>query len=848
MDTSNLSNLLKLSLSMAWRDWRAGELRLLLLALVLAVASISSVGFFSERMRVGLQRNVHQLLGADLRVNSEQAINPAWRAKAEQLGLRSADTTEMVSMAITNPPSGPSTGTPTDPITQLVELKAVGASYPLRGQLKVQTDTGERAVREVPAPGSVWVEPSLRGPMHLKLGSTLKLGDRPFTVAQFLSAEPDRSPGMLNLAPRVLISADDLPDTHLLGAESRAKHHLLLAGSSQDLARFQSWLQSQIDAQQIKGIEIETVASKGSDLGKMLARAGHFLSLVSLMSALLAAIAVAMGARRFMLRHIDAWSMLRFLGLPQGQVTATLVVEFVLLGLLGGLLGVLIGYAAHFALLQFLGALVPPDTPPASWLPAAHGLAAGMVLLLGFAMPPVLQLRQVPHNRLLRREHQPPQVSTLAVYALGFALFAILLLWQTADLSVGLLATAGFLLGFAVFSGLAWLAVRGLQRMRGSLQHPAWRFAITSMVRRPAATVVPVVALALGLMALLLLTVVRGELMRTWQNVAPPDAPNHYLLNLQPDQKDAVAARLHAVQSVELLPLLRGRLIEINGKTITAQTFTDKWAKDLVNRELTFSTATDLPAINTLTAGHWYDDTAATDPEVSVEQELAETLSVGLGDRLTFDVAGQQLSATITSLSKVNWRSRRVGFPLMVNPKAVADLPRTWVGAFYLPAEDKTFVNRLVEAFPNLSVLNFGRRMAQLQAVMDQLAQAIEFLFVFTLLCGVVVLHTAMVSSQDLRMHEAALLRALGATRRQLSQAQWIEQALIGALAGLLAAGGATFLSWLLAHFVFKLEWHLSPALWLAGLLVGALCAAAGGYLGLRRVLHQAPLLTLREA
>jgi putative ABC transport system permease protein len=831
-----------LMLMQAWRmtrrDWRAGELRFLLVALIVAVASLSSVGFFIDRMRTGLNRDAHQLLGADLVINADQPISEAWRAEARRRGLTLAESVTFPSMALAG--QGERT------LSQLASVKAVSAGYPLRGALKLAApDGGEVETHDIPQAQTVWVDAGVLEVLNVKRGDTLRLGDRSFRVAQVISVEPDRGAGFMNFAPRVMLPLSDLAATNLIQNGSRVTYRLLLAGKQEDVTRFQQWLQSRVDHDNLKGVRFESLESGRPEMRSTLDRAEQFLSLVGLLSAMLAAIAVAMAARRFMLRHLDACAMLRCLGLTQNQVTAIYLYEFCMIGLAGSLLGAATGFAAHFVLLDWLGRLVTNELPPATFLPALQGMATGMLLLIGFAIPPILQLRNVPHNRVIRREQDAPQPITLATYGLGLVAFIGLLLWQVGNPKLGLLTAAGFLGGFAVFALVGWLGLRSLRLVRLSLKHPSWRFAVTSLQRRSGATVVQIVALALGLMALLLLTVIRGDLVDAWRDSTPPDAPNRFVINIQPEQRAEIEKRLavNGIGKAMLYPMIRGRLIRVNGTIITGDTYVEDRARRLVDREFNLSTMRTVPPQNRIVAGRWYDDRK---PEASVEEGLAKTLNLKLGDRLRFDIGGQPVDATITSLRKLEWGSMRVNFFVILNPGIVENMPQTWITAFHLPAAKNAFANELTRDFPNLTVVDIGSVIRQVQGVLDQVIAAVEFLFLFTLASGVLVLYAALVGSQDERIRESGLLRALGATRTQLSQSQWIEFALVGSLAGLLAASGAAVIGWTLARFVFNFEWTFSPVVWLVGLLIGAACAFLGGWVGLRNVLNQSPLQTLR--
>lgn len=831
--------MLRQSLRMTWRDWRAGELHFLVIALVVAVAALAAVGFFVDRMRAGLVRDASQLLGADLVLSADHPLDGSWRGEAERRGLSVARTVVFPSMA---------TAGQGDALrAQLAALKAVSPGYPLRGVLKLAGPNGkEVSTRKTPDAGTVWVDPALLTALGAQVGDTLRLGDAAFRIARVIAIEPDRGNAFVNFAPRVMFPLSDLDATGLIQPGSRATYRLLVNGSPPTIAAFREWAEARIERDAVRGMRIESLDSGRPEMRATLDRAQRFLSLVGLLAAMLAAVAIAMAARRFVLRHLDACAMLRCLGLTQRRMTALFLAEFALIGLVGSGIGVAVGYAAHFGLLRLLAGFVATDLPPAGPVPAAQGLLTGMILLLGFALPPLLQLRDVPLTRVIRRESSPPKPVALATYGIGLIAFGALLLWQAGDARLAAYTAGGFLGCAAVFAAVARAGLVLLKTVRETLPSSAWRFAVTALQRRPGATVLQAVALALGLMALLLLTVVRGDLIGAWRAATPEDAPNRFVINIQPDQKADVAAMLKqgGVADAPLYPMIRGRLVAVNGAPVAADTYRDDRARRLVNREFNLSTMRDPPAQNRIVAGRWFDDST---PEASVEQGLAETLGLKLGDRLRFDVAGEKVDATVTSLRKLDWGSLQVNFFVILNPSAVADLPQSWITAFRLPPEKATLVNRLTAAFPNLTVLDVGAIVRQIQSVLDQVIAAVEFLFLFALASGLLVLYAALAGSQDQRMREAALLRALGATRRELQRSQRIEFLLVGGIAGLLAANGAAAVGWALARQVFNFDWTFSPVLWVAGALLGAACALAGGWLGLRNVLERTPMTTLRE-
>jgi len=845
--------MIKLALSMTARDWRAGQLRFLLIALTVAVAALSATGFFVDRLRSGLDRDAHQLLGADVVVSTDLPVRPEWRAEALRRGLIVTDTVVFPSMA--------TAGEGEQSQSMLASLKAVGPGYPLRGRLKLTTDPAKAEQSEgtgadtIPAPGTVWLDAGLLGSLGTRVGGQVKLGDKTFTVTQLIASEPDRGANFLAFAPRVMLALADLDATNLVQPGSRVTYRLLVAAppasknQAAEAAAFQAWMQDAIKAGNLKGVRVESLENGRPEMRNTLDRADRFLSLVGLLSAMLAAVAVAMAARRFMARHLDACAMLRCLGLTQNQVTAMYLYEFLMVGVAGSAMGVAVGFGAHYVLLEVLGKLVAADLPGPSIWPALQGLATGILLLAAFALPPILQLRKVPHNRVIRREQDAPQVAALATYGIGFAGFASLLLWQAGDAMLALYTALGFVAAFGVFALVAWLGLKTLKPLRGAIDHQSWRFAITSLQRRPGATIVQVVSLALGMMALLVLTVVREDLMTAWRNATPPDAPNRFIINIQPEQKNDIAARLKAagVDYAPQYPMIRGRLAAVNGKPVTAETYTEDRAKGLADREFNLSTMATMQAENEIVAGKWFSDGPGV-AEASVEEGIAKTLRWKVGDKLNFNIAGSPVEVTITSLRKLEWGSMRVNFFVIINPAALTEVSQSWITAFHLPGQQGPVMNGLTRDFPNLTIVDVGGLLRQVQAVLDQVVTAVEFLFIFTLASGLLVLYAALMGSQDERTRESGLLRALGATRRQLSQAQLIEFTLVGALAGVLAATGAAVMGWALATYQFKFAWSFSPSVWMVGLLAGAICAIAGGWLGLRSVLRQPPLQTLRES
>lgn len=826
---------------MTLRDWRAGELRFLLLALIVAVGAVSSVGFLVDRMNRALVRDASELLGADLVVRSDYPMQSVWREQAKQLGLAMADTVTFPSMV--------TSGAGASADSRLAAIKAVSPSYPLRGHVSLGSQDHASFVEGNPERGTVWVDEGLLQSQSLQLGDSLQVGESEFVIAATIVTEQDRGAAFMNFAPRVMLNLEDLAATGLVQPGSRLSYRLQIAGQNTAIHQFQEFIEAEIKSKSLRGIQVESLESGRPEMRATLDRARQFLALVSMLSAMLAALAIALAARQFLQRHLDACAMLRCLGMKQNQVTQLYVMEFIFIALVGSVLGAMCGFAAHFALLYWLAPLITTALPAAGWLPCVQAIITGLLLLLGFAIPPVLQLRNVPHNRVIRREQDAPQAFTLMGYVLALGCFLILLIWQAGEIKLGVITAGGFLLGLAVFWLFSWVLLQSLHQLRGISARPAWRFALTSLKRRPAATSMQIVALALGLMALLLLTVIRKDLLTAWRQSAPPDAPNHFIINIQPEQKTVVedALKARGIAEAQLYPMIRGRLIKIREQEITPISYDDERARRLVEREFNLSTMSELPLKNKIIAGQWFDNKSP-QLEASVEEGLAKTLGITLGDNLRFDVAGEIVQAKVTSLRKLEWGSMRVNFFVILSPTLSEQLPQSWITAFRLPPQEQGLINQLVKNYPNLTIVDVGSLLSQIQQVINQVIAAVEFLFVFTLAAGVLVLVAAMLVSQQERLRESALLRALGATKNQLQHAQTIECLLIGSVAGFLAATGAGLTGWLLARQIFDFNWNVSPLLWIGGMGIGMLAALIGGWFSLRSVLTQAPLQTLREA
>jgi putative ABC transport system permease protein len=828
-------NTIRLALRMLGRDARAGELSVLIAALVLAAASVGTVGFFADRVRGALVREANLLLGADLMLSADRPLPQDYAHEAESRGLATVEAIRFNSMV--------QSAGGNDAV--LADVKAVGRGYPLRGavMLTVPGSAETRPATGAPGRGQAWIDTRLAARLGVERGAKLSVGESTLSVSEIVAQDPEVTGGLFSLGPRLLMNVDDVAATHLLQPGNRATYRLLVAGRSVDAYR--DWAASKLT----RGQRLESIRDVRPEIRQTLERAEKFLGLAALVAVILAAVAVALAASRYLRRHLDAAAMMRCFGAPQAQTLSLFVVQFLILGLVASVAGTLIAAAGQQLLVVFLGAVIHGDLPLPGWAPIVTPTVIGLALLLGFALPPLVALSRVPPLRVLRRDLGLPRVGGLLAYGVGAVTIAALVLWQSQDVKTGAIMIGGIVAVLAAAAAAAWLLIVVLRLLpqRGY----TWRYGLANLRRRPLGSSLQIGALGLGVMALLLLTLVRGDLMRNWRASLPPDAPNTFLINVLPDQVDGVAAMLKGELNVDaaLRPMVRGRLVEVNGAPFDASQLADDRARRLGEREFNLSWTGALPVGNRVVRGEWWSAGArGVDAGMSLEEGIAQTLGIKLGDTLTYDVAGARVSARVTSLRKVDWDSFRVNFFALFAPGALDTLPRTYITAVRADPAKPGWLTTLVRTYPNVLVIDVGELLGQVQSIMDQVAKAVEFVFLFTLAGGVLVLEAAIAATQDERRYDAAVLRTLGASERQLSAAQVAEFLALGGLAGLLAAAGATATGFFLADRVFQIPFSFNPLLWVIGVSAAAVCVAIAGWLGTRSTLKAPPLAALREA
>jgi putative ABC transport system permease protein len=824
---------LRLALRTLGREWRSGELGVLLLALTVAVAALTGVGFLVSRIGAAVALQASAVLAADLRLGSPQPLDEAYFIEAARRGVRSARSTNLLSVVFNGDAS------------QLTNVAAVTAGYPLRGRVLVADEPFARGTPAtgVPSAGEVWPDSKLLAAVGGQVGSPLAIGAAEFRVGRVLISRPDQGGTFAELAPSLLMNAADLPATRLIQPGSRVSYGGLFAGDRSRIDAFKGWLA----AHKRRGERLRDITEASPQVRNAVERAGRFLSLASLVSVLLCAIAVAMAARRYVSRHLDVVALLKTLGATRGFTLAVSVLQLLALALVAATVGAALGFIAQEWLLRTIrGLLSVTELPAASAVPLAVGFVTAVAVLAGFALPPLLQLSRVPALRVLRRDVGPPPPLVLLAYGPALAVVLLLIYWVVPERRMFLYFTGGLAAFVLVLTLAGVLLVTLAGRLRGRVG-VAWRFGVANLSRRRVESVVQLVAFGTGIMVLLLLSILRTDLNSDWRRTLPQNLPNYFFINIPPQERAEFVSFLEAqgARTTRVLPMIRGRLIAINGRAVE-KTHSPHGEDNFATREQNLTWAAELAPDNRVIAGRWWSAADAGRPLVSLASEFQEALGVQVGDQLTFDIAGETRQVTVASIRKVKWDTFQPNFFIVFAPGVLEGTAGTYLTSAYFAPGAARSLAQLAHRFPSVSIFDIDELLGEVRAVLDKAALAVQSVFVFTLLAGLTVLLAAVQSSRDERRYESAMLRTLGASRGTVVQGVLAEFATLGSLSGLVAAFGASlaayFLTtqWLELHYVFE----LLP--WFEGVAGGALLVAAGGWLATRSVVAQPPLTTLR--
>jgi putative ABC transport system permease protein len=814
------------------RDWRSGEIIVLFAALVVSVAAMSSVAFFTDRVKQAVNQQAGEALAADLRVESVSPLPASFAALAAEHGLATAEVIHFRSVVVNGESSS------------LVDVRGVSAGYPLRGEVRVADglSAAPRTAAGIPERGTVWAEPSLLARLGLDVGDELEIGRLRTRITQTLEFRPDEGWRLMEIAPSVLVNLQDIDESGLLQPGSVAEYELLFAGNESRLQRFRSEFEPLLSVEH----ELEDYRDGRPEVQASVRRAEQFLVLSALVSVLLGGVAVAMAARRFVARRLDNVALMKCIGARHRDVLALNLVQLAMLVTAAAVLGSLIGFIAQFGLTWLLADFVEAELPPASPRGIVLGPLTALVVAIGFALPPLLQLGGVPPARVLRHDLDPPPLRYLTIYGVATGAVAAMLYVIFGDLELIGYLTGGAAVTLAVLYAAGRLLVLALQQLRGSVGI-AWRYGIANVARRGRESSVQVVAFGLGLMVLLLLTLVRTELMVEWQAMLPQQAANRFLINVQPDEREGIRALVEAsgISTPEFTPLVRARISRVNGEPVGQYQARDDQARSRLSREINLTWSATLSDDNEIVSGAWWD-AGDPKPQLSIEEEMLAELGLDLGDVLTYSIGGQELAVEITSARSVQWESLRPNFFMIVNPGLIESYAHTYITSFYVEPTGRGVTLDVVRGFPGVSVIDIDAVLDQVRTAMNRAALAVQYVFMFTLAAGLMVLLAAIQATRDERMFESAVLRTLGAKRSVVLQGVAAEFTALGLLAGTLAAIGAGSIGYLIATQIFELQYVPGPGLWLIGLAAGAIIVGISGTFAVRSVVNQSPVATLR--
>lgn len=830
-------NIFSLALKLLWRDWRAGELTLLLTSLVIAVSTVTTVSLFVDRLQQALLTESATFLAADKVISSDEPIDTEIVDYATSLGLRTSETLGFLSMVFS------------EERAQFTSVKAVDQHYPLRGKLIAGDEPFVRGapVDTGPAPGEIWIESRLFPSLDVAPGDLLDVGVSSIPVTRVLIKEPDRGGGFSNAGPRVLMNMADVPATEVVQPGSRLTYRYLFAGDRKRLAQFELWVKPRLGL----GARIFGVKEGAEGIGNALDRGERFLLLGSLLGVVLAGVAIALAAQRYSLRHYDHVAIMKTLGATPRSVDLIFVTIFVTLGSIATLFGAAIGYGMQMGVARILAPYIPIELPDPSLRPVLLGLVTGFICLLSFALPPLLKLRSIDPVRVIRRDLGEASVADRMTYSFAVLGTLGLMWWYSQDINLTLIIFSGSVISLALLFGVAFLLLRS-GRVLGMQAGSAWRLALAGMQRRGQENTMQILVFGLAIMLLLILYLVRTALITEWQSQIPPDAPNHFAINITPEDVQPIRTLFaeNGVDSQPLYPMIRGRISSVNGESASdrdkrLQHRGEEAPGSSSGRNLTWSGV--LPDDNIVIAGEWWDQNYSGSPLVSLEKDLAYRNQLKVDDELVFTIQGREVKARIASIRTVAWDNMQPNFYIIFAPGTLEDFPSTFMTSFHLEKEQKLFLNDLLNAHPTMTVIEIDALIEQVQRIISQVTLAIELVLVLIVGSGGLVLLASIQASMDERMKQHAILRTLGASRRLILGSLAIEFCALGFFAGILATVGSEITVFMLETEIFELDYQMNPELWVLGPVVGVVLIGAVGTVATRRVVDTPPASVLRE-
>jgi putative ABC transport system permease protein len=825
-----------LSWQLLLRNWRSGELKILATALALAVAIVSAIAIFSDRLDQSISRQSNTYLAADRVVSSRFAIPTEWNSKPLEFSLQQSSTTEFSSMVFAGDEM------------QLAAVKAVGDRYPLRGALMVSQIAfaidGEVTLAEgIPKKSEVWIDSRLLPLMNIELGDSLTIGNKDFVVSNIVISEPDAGAGFAVFGPRVMMNATDLAATGVIQTGSRVTYKWLLAGDENNLAQFEQWLEPNLG----EHYRYVTIKNSQQNISLALERGTQFLMLSAIIGVLLASVAISITAQQFSNRHIDQVALLKSLGASAFLVRQLYFFQIIMLGVLASIVGISIGEILQRIIAASLSSLFSIDLVNASFSAYSVGLMTGLLCLACFALPPLWYLPKVSPLKVLRRELAVDSIGSWLKGFIGLGAI-VLLVWIYSGDSFITLTIVASLIVIVLISALLALTLLHTSKKIGSQAGSYWRLALSNLQRYRTQNVTQILVFACALMLLMVLYSVRTSLIKEWQLQIPENAPNHFLLNIAESEKASVQA-LIARQNLApspLYPMVLGRLTAKNNVDFTEQ---DQQKSNALRRELNLSWSANLAANNVLTEGLWWDEWQSSTglPGVSVEAEEALEIGLNIGDVISFSLGGLPLKAEIASIRSVDWNSMTPNFYFLFSPGALDQFSANFLTSVFVPNQQRAVIATLLKEYPTITVIEVGKIIQRIKAIIDQVSKGIELMLWLVLFGGVLVLVAAVNASMNSRMKETGLLRALGSGKQLILRSLTMEFATLGFIAGVIAVFGAETLLLGLQYLIFDGQIKPHYELWIAGPLLGAALIAGIGLLSCRKVVSIPPSIVLRE-
>ena len=830
-------NTFKFALTSLRRDWNSGELRLIGISVILAVACLTSVSFFIDRVHRATEQQATELLAADLLLISSSKIDNKFVNQAIDSNLTYSLNESFRSVVVNG-----------DNL-ELAEVKAVDAKYPIRGNLKISDSLfgEERITDSVPEPGSVWIDSRLMQALNVDIGDKVNLGASDFIVSKRLTYEPDRGGDLFNIAPRLLMNRIDLDATGLILPASRVQYRLLLGGDNKTIEYFRESIKA-LEQDVNNNLRIQSIRDARPEIKSALDRAEQFLGLATLVSIALAGLAIAMSAQRYASRHYDSCAIMRCLGLQQNQISQIYIYQLLIIGFMCSVIGCAFGFIAQEGLNKLMMGMSQVNLPAPSLLPFFKGILSGLLTVFAFALPQLMNLSTVSPLRVLRRDLNPLPLNSYIIYLIAILTLIFLSPWQSGSIKITFHTLLGLFITAIALAFVAKQMLKLLKRLQPKLKMSA-RYGLANVTRRSNQSTVQIIGIGLGITVMLLLTLIRTDLLESWKERLPENAPNYFLINMQANQAEDIQAKISKElnKDIQLHPMIRGRLVKINDEAVSADNYIEPRTKRLATREFNLSFAETMQPDNKIVEGEWWNKTDRIENQFSVEEGIAETLGIKLGDTLTYLVAGEMLTGKVTSVRWLEWDSFNVNFFVVSNPEAMQSFSSTYITSFYLPYDKRALLVDLVKEFPSMTVLDMDAILTQVKTIMQQVIRAVEFVFAFTLLTGLTVLFAAIQSTHDERTNEAALMSALGARRKQVVSGLIAEFLFLGLITGILSAIAATTIELILAEYVFKIDIAINPLIWIVAPLACCLIIVSTGLYGTRKVLSTPPMTVLRK-